>query len=276
LKKEGISDPFLLQRIREGKLTVAQIKQEYENIETIKAKLENNVSSGRTVEVTLSNPWVQARIIEGMLTLEKFTNPSHVMIHWTAHVLTDTQIQKWLDQDPNRQYIGWVADLPFHVVNCLRDVWFRERIDKQTISFEQLAEATEFGIAAFSDREIGPLLKSQPQKMKRALQLSTGAKRALGADWVRKRFKEESITFEQIAGLNDRQGAAIPGSIPGSREKPLHDWGTFLAAFPQYVNKVLHLCQEDVDELRRRLRDRSSELYPGETVQKFLDSVTNI
>ena len=201
-----VTDPMLIQRVRNGQRTLAEINEAGKQIQAAlqgKNHEVRQISShpwirlriSDAIKNALSETWIQARIIDGTLTWERVAD-----FTWATYgALDNPEVQRFLELEQNWPYIGHVASFSDSAADILENDWARERLADGTLTWQQLSGVTSGAIALLNKEVQGFLdLDQNRQYIGQVVSFPLYDALALANVWVRKQLTDGTLTWKQL------------------------------------------------------------------------------
>jgi hypothetical protein len=148
----------------------------------------------------LRNPWILKCIKAGLLSLQQMDD-----FTWAGcWVLTNVKVQHFLELECNLQYIGCVISLSDQAGSALQNGWVRDCLTVGKLTWQQLTRMTWSGKDILCDPNLQVFLELAPNRdyISQIANFSDGAAKGFMNEWVRKQFKNKTLSWEQLANLS--------------------------------------------------------------------------
>jgi|GEM_PF-5276150 len=208
LLRLGITDRMLIQKVRDGQLTLAEIQDVDQQTQTA---LKSPLLLHKLTRRALMTPWLRARVFDRVLTVDQLTG-----ITATGYqVFCDPEIQSWLELEQNQQYIDKIVNLSPQAGRALKNAWVRGGIGER-LSFAKLAGITEAECIALCDPQIQNFLDRQALSgaidaftVDKLAGITSGGCRALRTREVQNWLELNPQHIDQVTRLPEWAGAVL-------------------------------------------------------------------
>jgi hypothetical protein len=209
---KNITDRILLQKIRDGELTLAEIEDGYQEIQTyLQTPLD------KYVRYALEDPWIKARVVDGTITDESQLAKIN---YGKVRGINKPGVKDWLDSNP--QYLQQVLNLPhdgpYDYFELFCTSLILNGLTNKMLTFEQFTSTTKSGFSALNGAKTADnchwWLVSNPQYLSHVVSLSEVAARALGSSsWLRASVDSGIISFDWLNGITEEKMIALQDPV---------------------------------------------------------------
>jgi hypothetical protein len=228
---KNITDRILLQKIRDGEFTLAQIEEGYKAY--LGTPLAQYVDENFKDD-WMAKSWVLVHVVDGSLTsnLHSF-NPNNIMY------LTHLVLRNWFDNNP--QYLNQILSSPGWSAYALTYPWIQARVLDGLIPIRELEGITSRTVHRLSRPGVQHFLNNNPKYFQQVLNSNEEIDYCLGFSVILDGLINEMITFEQLT--RNTQGGRVFLKCRDHQFEYYRNSYEWLRRNPQHLSQVLSLSE---------------------------------